>query len=201
MLDSDKMSKLCNILGTKGVESTLKRAVVLCKGTDKDKKFYARYRGIESCHAASLNAAYQGCSYGCLGFGDCSKVCPVSAISIKDGLAIIDINRCIGCGLCIKECSRGIITLVDYNGKFIVYVACSNKDSALEVKEVCKVGCIGCNLCVKLLSEGSFKIEDNLARVSCGGNGLDREEEYKKVIDKCPTHTIEIEYSKKRAGI
>ncbi|MDP8253740.1 MAG: 4Fe-4S binding protein [Candidatus Kaelpia aquatica] len=201
MLDNGKMSKLYNILGTKGQESTLKKAIVLCKGTDKDKKFYAQYKGIGSCHAASLNAAYQGCSYGCLGFGDCIKSCPVSAISLRDGLVIVDMDKCIGCGLCVKECPRGIIELIDYNGKFIVSVACSNKDSILEVKEACKVGCIGCSLCVKLSSKGSFKMEDKLAKVSYSGSDLDREEDYKKIADKCPMHTIEIEYSKEKAGV
>ncbi len=201
MLDKDKMLKLYNVLGIKGSELTTKKAIVLCKGTDRDKKFYAHYKGIESCHAASLNSAYQGCSYGCLGFGDCSKVCPVSAISIKDGLAVIDMDSCIGCGLCVKECSRGIIKLIDYNGNFIVNVACSNQDGILEVKEVCKVGCIGCSLCAKLSSDGSFKMKDKLAEVDFSSVDLSKEEDYKNIASKCPMHTIDIEYSKQKAGI
>jgi formyltetrahydrofolate-dependent phosphoribosylglycinamide formyltransferase len=197
MLDGVKMSKIYDALGVKGSNDVLKKALVFCKAFDKDKEFLARYKGIKSCYAANLNSAYQSCSYGCLGFGDCVEVCPVSAIRIEKGLAVIDIDSCIGCGLCVKECPRGIIQLIDYNGKFIPYVACSNKDSALRTKEICKVGCIGCGICVKLSSEGTFKVEDNLARATSSGVDLSREEEYKKVSGKCPMSTIDIKYSQK----
>ena len=196
MIDSDKMSELYNVLGVEGARSSIKKAVVFCKASNENRECYAQYKGIESCYAASLNAAYQGCSYGCLGFGDCVEICPVAAISVKDGLAVIDIDRCIGCGLCVKECPRGIIKLVDYNGSFAAYVACSNKDSALRVREICKVGCIGCSICVKLSPEGTFNVEDNLAKVVNNSSILDREEDYKRALDKCPMHTIDIKYSK-----
>lgn len=36
----------------------------------------------------------------------CVRVCPVKAISIKDGQASVEENRCINCGTCIRECPQ-----------------------------------------------------------------------------------------------
>jgi ferredoxin len=40
----------------------------------------------------------------CTGCGDCVKVCPVEAIKLKDGKAVIDAGECIECDACIDEC-------------------------------------------------------------------------------------------------
>jgi ferredoxin len=40
----------------------------------------------------------------CTGCGDCVKVCPVEAIKLKDGKAVIDAGDCIECDACIEEC-------------------------------------------------------------------------------------------------
>jgi ferredoxin len=40
----------------------------------------------------------------CTGCGDCVKVCPVEAITLKDGKAVIDAGECIECDACIDEC-------------------------------------------------------------------------------------------------
>jgi ferredoxin len=40
----------------------------------------------------------------CLGCGSCIDICPVNAITIKDGYAVIDEDWCIGCGLCVPQC-------------------------------------------------------------------------------------------------
>ncbi len=40
----------------------------------------------------------------CTGCGDCVKNCPVEAIKLKDGLAVIDNEECLDCGACIDEC-------------------------------------------------------------------------------------------------
>ncbi|MCB5268049.1 MAG: 4Fe-4S binding protein [Candidatus Cloacimonetes bacterium] len=39
----------------------------------------------------------------CISCGFCLRVCPVDAISYKDGKAFIDKDVCIACGICAGE--------------------------------------------------------------------------------------------------
>lgn len=48
----------------------------------------------------------------------CKSVCPVNAISKrKDGLVVIDKNRCIACGSCTKACPYGVPYLLQKSDK------------------------------------------------------------------------------------
>ena len=40
----------------------------------------------------------------CIGCESCTMVCPVGAISMVDGKAMIDPEQCISCGACVGEC-------------------------------------------------------------------------------------------------
>lgn len=76
------------------------------------------------------------CDYDC---HKCSEVCPSGAIrrislaekqKTRIGLASINPDVCIQCGLCVAECPRGII---------------SKEDG--EVPLIDSSGCIGCGVC------------------------------------------------------
>lgn len=45
----------------------------------------------------------------CIGCEACVKICPVGAISIKNGKAAIDQKKCIKCGKCLTVCSEEAI--------------------------------------------------------------------------------------------
>lgn len=49
----------------------------------------------------------------CIGCGACVPVCPVDAISMVEGKAIIDHETCIECGVCIAECPVEAIAIVE----------------------------------------------------------------------------------------
>ena len=166
--------KISDILGKKELGSEKRVAVVKCFGNCHNTKNKVEYQGINSCLAASQLSAGPGeCSYGCIGFGDCIKVCNYGAISICDGVAVIDKNKCRGCSLCVTQCPKGLIKL--YSGskaKAVVY--CSNKDKGAITRKICSAGCIGCMRCVKECKVQAIRVENNLAVVDtkkCVGCG------------------------------
>ena len=44
-------------------------------------------------------------SNSCVGCEDCISVCPVNAIEIIDGKAVIDAELCVDCEICITSCT------------------------------------------------------------------------------------------------
>ncbi|MCL6477009.1 MAG: 4Fe-4S binding protein [Peptococcaceae bacterium] len=40
----------------------------------------------------------------CTGCGYCVEICPVAALSLNDGLPVVDEEWCIGCGVCVAKC-------------------------------------------------------------------------------------------------
>jgi len=64
----------------------------------------------------------------CMGDMDCLKICPVEAIRIRNGKAVMLEDKCIDCGECVKICKSGAIisltnTFNDFsNYKYIVAV-------------------------------------------------------------------------------
>jgi len=47
----------------------------------------------------------------CTGCGLCMEVCPVEAISLKDGKAKVDEDQCTECGACSEECPTHAIRI------------------------------------------------------------------------------------------
>ena len=116
------------------------------------------------CAAANLVTDVQGCTYGCLGFGDCAGACEYDALHVVDGLATVDYEKCVGCGACAKVCPRNIITITPFKSEQILAVTCSNKDKGKDVVAVCNVGCIGCGACAR--KSDLFTIVDNLSTIN-----------------------------------
>ena len=51
------------------------------------------------------------CDNGCIGCSLCMKNCPKEAITMVNNLAVIDYEKCIGCGICAQKCPRKLITV------------------------------------------------------------------------------------------
>lgn len=47
----------------------------------------------------------------CKGCGICVKQCPFDALSMKNGIAVVDMNSCNLCGVCVKSCKFDAIEL------------------------------------------------------------------------------------------
>lgn len=184
------MTKVADILGLTPAVTEPKVAVVRCNGTCQNRPKLTVYNGVKSCAIASATYGGEtGCSYGCLGCGDCVAVCQFGAIRInpETGIAEVDENKCTACGACVKACPKNIIELRN-KGKNNrrVYVSCVNKDKGIIAKKACDASCIGCGKCAKVCPFGAITIENNLAYIdfnickSC-----------RKCVDECPQGAIQ----------
>ncbi len=179
-------NKIADILGAEKKPLTKKIVRVRCGGGVKAKDKYI-YDGVKTCTGANLIAQGQKlCGFACLGFGDCVRVCPFDAIHMsKDGIPVVDPQKCTACGKCVVECPKDIISLEDISEKF--YVKCLSKDNARFVKDSCEVGCIACKICEKL-SKGAFIVEDNVSYLDY--TKVNKETPLKLCVEKCPTKCI-----------
>ena len=159
------------------------RPIVHCGAHLEDRLGRSEYRGEMRCAGANLVTDVQGCTYGCLGFGDCARACQFDALHVVDGLATVDYEKCVGCGACAKVCPRNIITITPFKTDRVLAVSCSNKDKGKDVTAVCNVGCIGCGQCARTSS--LFKIEDNLSTIDYDAFTLDCLPEVLEACKKC----------------
>jgi Na+-translocating ferredoxin:NAD+ oxidoreductase RNF subunit RnfB len=160
-------------------------AFVKCSGSSHQRKARAEYPGAKNCAeaAAMQNPDSKDCSYGCLGLGSCVNVCKFGAISVVDGVAVVDDEKCTGCGACVNACPKVIIDIIPISKK--TRVACSSNEKGKTVKDSCNVGCIGCTLCVKACEYGAIIFENNLAKVD-----YEKCTQCMACVKKCPTKAI-----------
>lgn len=171
------------ILGVSGTVEA-KTAVVHCMGSYDYTTDKMEYDGIQSCSASTfLAGGISSCRFGCMGMGDCASVCEYDAIKVCNGVAVIDPDKCRGCGKCVAACPKGLISFVPKKKQAVVL--CSNCDKGGGVMKICKVGCIGCMKCVKNCEEGAIKVTNFKATVDpdkCIGCG--------KCAEVCPRNII-----------
>lgn len=175
-----------DIMGVQVHAQEVMVAYVKCNGDcDKSKDKY-EYHGIMDCVSASAlpGGGAKSCTYGCLGLGTCVKVCDFDAIIIKDGIAIIDENKCTNCGACVKACPKNLIESVPINSR--IRVACNSYDSARDAMQNCEVGCIACKKCEKACEYDAIHVNNNLAKID-----YDKCTQCNACVEVCPKVTIE----------
>lgn len=62
----------------------------------------------------------------------CAKPCSVKAISRNDAIVLIDYNKCIGCGLCVKGCIYNSMFWVREQGKPFKCDLCGGNPACLK---------------------------------------------------------------------
>jgi RnfABCDGE-type electron transport complex B subunit len=184
---TETAKKIAGILSLQISDSgPVRRPIVHCRAHMNDRTYYATYQGIRTCIAANALANVQACKFGCLGFSDCVSACKFDALDIVDGLAIVDYEKCTGCGACSTACPRNLIEMVPFSQENMMTVACSSKENGKTTRSMCKVGCIGCSLCVKQTE--LFAVGDNLARLHY--EKYQPTEQTDTALNKCPTCVI-----------
>jgi len=183
------MKNIATILGQVADESIPKIAVIRCHGTYQACLRTNIYDGVKSCAiASSLYSGPTGCSFGCLGWGDCVEACLFGAISINQttGLPEISEEKCVACGACVKACPKNIVELrIKSPESHRIYVACSNKDKGGIARKACQNACTGCIKCEKECLYGAVTVSHNLACIDETKCTLCR-----KCVPLCPTGAI-----------
>ncbi|MCL2183376.1 MAG: RnfABCDGE type electron transport complex subunit B [Chitinispirillia bacterium] len=166
------VANIADILGVTAQANEPMMAVVHCKGGKREALDRSIYNGLPDCHVATLiGNGSKTCPDGCLGLGTCVKACIFDAIKINENnIAVVDHEKCVGCGKCVSVCPRNIISMIPQIHK--VYLACSNHDRGAPVKKYCSVGCTACTLCVKATVSGAITIEENLPKLDYSGNEI-----------------------------
>lgn len=154
--------QIASIMGVEAGEVVECVARVMCGGDRASAVYKFEYSGVEDCIAAARFAGgAKRCESGCLGLGHCVSVCPFNAISIKDGVAVVDDELCQACGKCINSCPKHLIKLVPKSNRH--WVLCSNPEMGRFVNQYCQKGCIGCRLCEKVCHFDAIHVVDNHA--------------------------------------
>lgn len=184
--NQDMITKIGNIVGRTADAKKRYVAKIKCMGVIDPNKLQYAFNGEDDCFA--VYSMYQGnkeCKYGCVGYGNCAKICPTGAIK-RDELnrLYVDSNICIGCKKCMTVCPARVIEMVPIDGGY--YIACNSHDNAKVVREICGKGCLGCKACERLSGDANRICVDNfLSKIN-----YESETDLSLAATKCPGHVI-----------
>ena len=153
------------VMGKTATKAERKVAFVKCHGTCDKAEVKYNYYGLSDCKQMAIapGGGNKACSYGCLGGGSCVRACAFDAIHIINGIAVVDKEKCVACGKCVKECPKNLIDMVPASAKHLVQ--CNSNDKGKDVMAACGVGCIACMKCTKVCEFDAVHVNNNLALI------------------------------------
>ena len=157
-----------------------------CSGGQLQAHQIAEYRGFEGCRAAAVvSGGGKGCSWGCLGLGDCERACTFDAIHMNaNGLPQVDTEKCRACPDCMAACPRDLFELLPLNQN--LYVQCNIPLAGEAATQLCAVACDACGRCAADAAPGLVRMEGNLPVVDYSAGGPAEP----KAVFRCPTNSI-----------
>jgi Na+-translocating ferredoxin:NAD+ oxidoreductase RNF subunit RnfB len=183
----ESAGRIAEYLGITTQEKEKVVAVVRCSGSCAV-TVRSPYNGVGDCRSAALVAGgAKGCDYGCIGFASCARACPFDAIEMRDGLAVVHPELCVGCGKCVETCPKNLIVLVP--AAVDVHVYCNSPEKGALKRKVCKTACIACRKCVKAAdSEDQMTVNGFLVKTNYSNPPLP------DLVEKaaCPTTALRL---------
>ena len=141
VMGPDDITDVAEYLGVDAGEANRRVARLLCAGGINEAARNSDYEGLESCKAAAAVAGGgKGCTWGCLGLGDCESSCDQDAIFMNDNLLPVVIPElCTACNDCVIACPKDLFELMPVDYKLIVQ--CKNLLKGDAAEDLCSVAC------------------------------------------------------------
>lgn len=177
---------IASLLGVAAGAEEKRVARLACAGGAHVARSRARYSGLETCRGAALiSGGGKVCAWGCLGLGDCDRVCEFDAIHMDEhGLPVVDEAKCTACGDCVRVCPKELFSIHVVSHR--LWVACKNQIHGEAAELACEVACTACGRCAADAPAGLVQIVNNLAAVNYAKNSLAT----RAPIERCPTGAI-----------
>lgn len=182
----DGLTDIASYLGIEAGKEAKRVARLMCAGGSDVAKQRAHYDGITSCAAAvAVSGGGKGCTWGCVGFGDCAVACTFDAIQMNDvGLPVVDIEKCTACNDCVVACPLGLFTILPLDAKLLVQ--CKSLLEGESATELCSVACNACGRCAMDAAPGLIRMQNGLAVIDYTQIELANP----AAIARCPTNAI-----------
>lgn len=177
---------IADFLGVAAGSVEKKVARLACGGGRHVAYLRARYDGFKSCRAAAVVAGGgKECAWGCLGLGDCARVCSFGAIGMDaHGLPYVDTEKCTGCNDCAEICPKGLFSIEPVSRQ--LWVACKNQAPGPLAEAACEVACNACGKCAVAAAPGLLNLDNNLIAINYDLS----DKATKDPVDRCPTGAI-----------
>ena len=190
----DDRDNLSEFLGVDAGELEKIVARLRCAGGKAEAFQIAEYHGFEGCRAAAvISGGGKGCSWGCLGLGDCEVACTFDVIHMNEnGLPVVDTENCTACADCVDICPKNLFELKPLAEK--LYVQCNIPLEGNAVTALCSVGCDGCTKCVADAPEGLIVMHNELPVIDYKQFKMMNDKKMvitQKPIERCPTRAIQ----------
>ncbi len=186
-VNSLEMNQLiANFLGVELGNQEKRVARLACAGGNHVARRHGDYQGINSCRAATLvSGGGKGCTWGCLGYGDCADSCDFDAIVMDEHLLPqVTEDLCTACGDCVEICPRDLFSI--HPASHHLWIACKNLQKGEAAEEECLVACNACGRCAMDAPNNLISINNNLAVIDYSKNKFAS----KIAIERCPTGAI-----------